>query len=69
MNNIMTLQYGMIVSNVHASHEDKSNYTKDSFHVGLECVSGQFFKYHMYTLLVNFNAKVGSTNNWERKPT
>jgi len=48
----------VIVLNVHAPTEDKSDDTKDSFYEELEHVFNQFPKYHMKILLGDFNAKV-----------
>jgi hypothetical protein len=41
----------VIVMNVHAPSEDKSDDTKDSFYEELEHVFNQFPKYHMKILL------------------
>jgi hydroxypyruvate isomerase len=49
----------VIVLNVHAQTEDKTDDVKDSFCEELECVSNKFPKYHMKILLEDFNAKVG----------
>jgi hypothetical protein len=49
----------IIVLNVHASTEDKTDDVKDSFYEELERVSDKFLKYHMKILLGDFNAKVG----------
>jgi hypothetical protein len=48
----------IIVLNVHAPTEDKTDGVKDSFCVELE-VFDKFPKYHIQILLGNFNAKVG----------
>jgi len=52
----------IIVLNMHAPSEEKSNDPKDSFHEDLEQVFYHFTKYHMKILLGNFNAKVGGQN-------
>jgi hypothetical protein len=49
----------IIVLNVHAPTEDKTDVVKDSFYEELERVFDKFPKYHMKILLGNFNAKVG----------
>jgi hypothetical protein len=57
----------IIVLNVHAPTEDKTDDVKDSFYEELERVFGKFPKYHMTILLGNFNAKVGREDIF--KPT
>jgi len=52
----------IIVVNVHAPSEEKSDEAKDSFYEELEQVFDQFPKYHMKMLLGYFNAKVGREN-------
>jgi hypothetical protein len=49
----------IIVLNVHAPTEDKTDDVKDSFYEELECVFHTFRKYHMKILLGDFIAKVG----------
>jgi hypothetical protein len=49
----------VIVLNVNAPTEDKTDEVKDSFYEELECVFDKFPKYHMKILLGDFNAKVG----------
>jgi exonuclease III len=49
----------VIVLNVHAPTEDKTDDVKDSFYEELEHVFDKFPKYHMQTLLGDFNAKAG----------
>ena len=49
----------IIVLNVHAPNEEKSDGSKDSFYGELEEVFGHFPKYDMKILLGDFNAKVG----------
>jgi hypothetical protein len=57
----------IIVLNVHAPTEDKTDDVKDSFYEGLECVFDKFPTYHMKILLGDFNAKVGREDIF--KPT
>jgi len=57
----------IIVVNVHAPSEEKSDESKDSFYEELEQVFDHFLKYHMKLLLGDFNAKVGRENIF--KPT
>jgi len=57
----------IIVVNVQAPSEEKSDKSKDSFYEELEQVFDHFPKYHMKILLGDFNAKVGSENIF--KPT
>jgi exonuclease III len=57
----------IIVLNVHASTEDKTDDVKDSFYEELERVFGKFPKYHMKILLGDFNARVGKEDIF--KPT
>jgi exonuclease III len=47
------------VPNVHASTEDKSDDSKNSFSEDLEQVFNHLSKYHMKILLGDFNAKFG----------
>jgi hypothetical protein len=56
----------IIVLNVHAPTEDKTDDVKDSFYEELECVFDKFPKYHM-KILLDFNAKVGREDIF--KPT
>jgi hypothetical protein len=49
----------IIVLNVHAPTEDKTDYVKDCFYEELQHVFDKFTKYHMKILLGDFNAKVG----------
>jgi len=49
----------IIVVNVHAPSEEKSDESKDSFCEELEQVFDHFPKYHMKMLPGDFNAKVG----------
>jgi hypothetical protein len=42
---------------VHATTEDRSDDTKDSYYEELDCVLYQFPKYHM-KILLHFNSKV-----------
>jgi exonuclease III len=48
----------IIVFNVHAPTEDKSDDVKDRFYKGLEQVFDKFPNYHIKILLGDFNAKV-----------
>ena len=57
----------IVVVNVHAASEEKSDESKDSFYGELEQVFDHFPKYHMKMLLGDFNAKVGKENIF--KPT
>ena len=57
----------IIVLNVHAPSEEKSDESKDSFYEESEQVFDHFPKYHMKILLGDFNAKVGRENIF--KPT
>jgi hypothetical protein len=50
----------IIVLNVHAPTEDKTDDVKDSSYEELERVFDKFPKYHMQMLLGDFNAKVGN---------
>jgi exonuclease III len=50
--------FHIIVLNVHAPTEDKTDYVKDGFYEELECIFDKFSKYHMKILLGDFNAKV-----------
>ena len=52
----------IIFLNVHAQTEEKSDDSKDSFYEELEQVFCHFPKYHMKTLLGDFNAKLGRQN-------
>jgi hypothetical protein len=49
----------IIVLNVHAPTEDKTNDVNDSFFEELEHMFGEFPKYHMKILLGDLNAKIG----------
>jgi hypothetical protein len=49
----------IVVLNVHAPTEDKTDDVKDSFYEELESVFDKFPKYHMKILLGDSNAKVG----------
>jgi hypothetical protein len=57
----------IIVLNIHAPTEDKTDKVKDSFYEELERVFDKFPKYHMKILLGDFNAKVGREDIF--KPT
>ena len=49
----------IVVLNVHASSEEKSDEAKDGFHEELDQGFDHFSKYQMKILLGDFNAKVG----------
>ena len=57
----------IIVLNMHAPSEEKSDILKDSFYEELEQVFDHFPKYDMKIILADFNAKVGKENFF--KPT
>jgi exonuclease III len=57
----------IIVVNVHAPTEDKTDDVNDSFYKELERVFDKLSKYHMKTLLGDFNVKVGRKDIF--KPT
>jgi hypothetical protein len=57
----------IIVLNVHASTEDKTDDVKNSFYEELERVFDKFPKYHMKILLGDFSAKIGREDIF--KPT
>jgi hypothetical protein len=51
--------YDVIVLNMHAPTEDKTDDMREGIYEELECEYDQFLKYHMKILWGNFNAKVG----------
>jgi len=55
----------IIVVNVHAPSEEKSDESKYSFYEKLEQVFDHFPKYHMKILLGDINAKLGRENIFE----
>jgi hypothetical protein len=57
----------IIVLNVHAPTEDKTDDVKDSFYEELERVFNKFPKYHMKILLRDFNTKIDKEDIF--KPT
>jgi hypothetical protein len=57
----------IIVLNVHATTEDKTDDVKDSFYEELERVFDKFPKYHMKTFLRDFSSRVGREDIF--KPT
>jgi exonuclease III len=57
----------IIVLNVHAPTEDKTDDVKESFYEELERMFEKFPKYHIKILLGDFNAKVGREDIF--KPT
>jgi len=59
--------HNIVVVNVHAPSEEKSDEAKDTFYEELQQVFDYFPKYHMKMLLGDFNAKVGRENIF--KPT
>ena len=54
--------YNIIVLNLHAPSEEKSDDSKYSFYKEIEQVFYHFPKYHMKIMLGDFNAKVGREN-------
>jgi hydroxypyruvate isomerase len=54
--------FHIIVLNVHAPTEDKTDDVKDSFCEEFERIFDKFPKYHMKILLEDLNAKVGREN-------
>jgi endonuclease/exonuclease/phosphatase family metal-dependent hydrolase len=54
----------IIVLNVYAPTEDKTDDVKGSFYEEMERVCDKFPKYHMKILLGHFNAKVGQEDNF-----
>jgi exonuclease III len=57
----------IVILNMHAQTEDKSDDSKESFYKALEQVFDHFLKSHMKILLGDFNAKEGRENIF--KPT
>jgi hypothetical protein len=57
----------MIVLNIHAPTEDKTDDMKDALYEELVCVFDKFPTCHMNILLVDFNAKVSGEDIF--KPT
>jgi exonuclease III len=57
----------IIVLNVYAPTEDKTDDVKDSFYEELDRMFHKFQKYHMNILFGDFNAKVGREDIY--KPT
>jgi exonuclease III len=57
----------IIVLNVHALTEDKTDDVKDSFYEELELMFDKFRKYHMKILLGDFNTKVGKEDIFKQK--
>jgi hypothetical protein len=55
----------VIVLNVHAQTEEKSDDSKDSFYEELEKVFNHFPKYHTKILLGDFNAKLGREDTFK----
>ena len=59
--------HNIIVVDVHAPSEEKSEKSKDSFCEELEQVFDHFPKYHMKMLVGDFNAKVGRERLFSNK--
>jgi hypothetical protein len=59
----------IIVLNVHAPTEDKTDDVKDSFYEEMERVFDTFPKYHMRMLLGDFNAKVRREDRFKQVQT
>jgi exonuclease III len=59
--------FHIIILNVHAPREDKTDDVKDSFYEKLERIFDKFPKYHKKILLGELNAKVGREDIF--KPT
>jgi exonuclease III len=57
----------IIVLNIHAPTDDKTDDVKDSFYEEKENVFDKFLKYHMKILLGDFNAKVGREDIFKPK--
>jgi exonuclease III len=55
----------IVVLNVHAPTEEKSDDSKDSFYEELEQVFDHFLKCHMKILLGDFNAKLGREDTFK----
>jgi len=54
--------FNIIILNVRAPSEEKSDDLKDSFYEEVELIFDNFPKYHMNILLGDFNVKVGREN-------
>ena len=61
------LWFNIIVLNLHAPREDKSDGAKDRFYEELEQVFDHFLKCHIKILIADFNAELGRQNIF--KPT
>jgi hypothetical protein len=57
----------IIVLNLHAPSEERSDNSKDSFYEDLEQVFDHFPKYYMKIPLGDFNAKVGRESIFKRQ--
>jgi hypothetical protein len=57
----------IIILNVHAPTEDKTDDVKDNLYEELERVFNKFPKYHMKILLRDFNAKIGREDIFKPK--
>ena len=56
------LWYDIIILNMHAVTEDKSDGMNDSFYEEISWVFSEFPNYHMKNLLEDFNVNVGTEN-------
>jgi hypothetical protein len=59
--------FNIIVLNVPAPTEDKTDDVKDNFYEELECIFDKFPKYHMKILLGELIAKVGREGIFNRQ--
>jgi hypothetical protein len=59
--------FHIIVLNVHAPTDDKTDYVKDSFYEELEFILDKFPKHHMKILLGDFHEKIGGENFLNRQ--
>jgi hypothetical protein len=57
----------VIVLNLHAPTEDKTDDVKDGFYKELKCMFDKFPKYHTKILLGDFSAKAGREHILNRK--
>jgi hypothetical protein len=61
------LWFHIIVLNVHAPTEDKTDDVKDGFYKELERIFDKFPKYHIKILLGELNAKVGREDIFKQR--